>query len=412
MKVSPTLAAIVDQAANSGITFVCAIALMFYGTESAFAAFGLLTTYLALVSSVQTSLIGSPLQVLAGRLSGGDRAVLLTKLSFFQCQGVLLSMFGLGIALVVASQLLALNWTDLALMLACVGAFWLRDFQRTENVVLLQSARLMFTALWSLAAALLLLTAAVGLVGRISFALAVIALGLPQVMAVLPMCLRALRGRHSVQRGSLRALAVQFWPLSGWAVLGGILVWVQNQAHLTLAAGMAGVSVVVVLAASRLIISPAASAVTGLNRLNLSRFGTEFRRAGAPALETVRRRAIKAALLLHLGYLGLLVMAKVLGLDRHLPPAYQGIWDLIFLWFLFSALVSVRGCVTASVQVIEGFQWMFKLSAWGCAISLILSIGGYQVFPLAHCFILAPLLTELFFLLMAARRFRALTSAS
>ena len=385
---------------------------MFHGSEGAFAAFGLLTTYLALVSSVQTSLLGSPLQVLAGRLPDAERGGLMDRLAYHQCQGALFYISALLLGAAVAVSVANGPILDVVLMLACVLAFWLRDFQRTQSVVLAQAARLMFTALGSLGAAALLLAVAFVLQGRISFAAAVIALGLPQLLAVLPMLVRALHRRRTVVPGSLRALVFQLWPLSGWAVLGGILVWVQNQIHLTLAAGMAGVSAVAVLAASRLLVSPAVSAVTGLNRLNLSRFGSEYRRAGAPALGVVRRRAIRAVLLLHLGYLAALLFAKSLGLDRHLPDAYQDNWDLVLLWFVFSALVSVRGCVTASVQVTEGFHWMFKLSAWGCAISLTLSITGYQLIPLAHSFILAPLLTELLLLAAAALRYRKLTASA
>lgn len=412
MKISPSIAAVVDQIANSGVTFVCAIALMFWGYETAFAAFGLLSTYLALVSGVQASLVGSPVQVLAGRLDESEKSSLLTRAAIYQFWAA--CVFGLLVILLLAICSLAfeVNIEGIGATLFAVLVFWMRDFQRTRYIVLGQSAHLLFTSLWSLGAAALIISGSLMIDGRVSFTEAVIALALPQFIALIRPILGVCSAGRKVEAGAFATLVHQLWPLSGWAVLGGVVIWIQNQAHLSLAAAMAGISAVAALAAGRLMVSPAMSAAGGLNRMNLSRFGAEFRRAGLPALHAAKQRAVRSVLVLHGSYLALILAAWLMNLDRLLPPNYRDIWPLVMLWYLFSAVASVRGCITAAIQMLDGFRWMFKLSAWGCALSLVLTIGGYSLYPLVYFFVLAPLLTEILLIALASVKYRRLASGS
>ncbi|MBB3897243.1 MATE family efflux transporter [Roseococcus suduntuyensis] len=345
-----TLAGIADQAVISLANFGVALAVLRLGTKEEFGLYALGYMAVVVANSFAGGMFGSQFIVAQHGRPEAARPAFAAALLLAQLGGVALA------CLLALGALAAAGWANpfVAVMLLVMPAAVAQDFLRVHRLALLRPQAAL--ALDGLNAVL-----------WAGFALAGLALGLAVPVAALAghgaacavtAAVAAATARLPLRQG-LRGMGDGLrtvWDQGRWSVGGVAVTLAQNQAHFYILGVLAGLAAVADVNAARMLLTPAALLLVGVNRTLIPGFA-QLRAAGEA--HRIRRQAVIATLVLVGAVLAyaLLLWAAWDMLARHLLQGrYDGIGPLVALWTLVIGLQAVTEIAAGQLQAASRFR--------------------------------------------------------
>lgn len=345
-----TLAGIADQAVISLANFAVALAVLRLGTKEEFGLYALGYMAVVVANSFAGGMFGSQFIVAQHGRPEAARPAFAAALLLAQAGGVTLA------CLLALGALAAAGWATpfLAVTLLVIPAAVAQDFLRVHRLALLRpQAALALDGLNALLWA--------------GFALAGLALGLAVPVAALAghgaacavtAVVAAATARLPLHQG-LRGMGDGLrtvWDQGRWSLGGVAVTLAQNQAHFYILGLLAGLAAVAEVNAARMLLTPAALLLVGVNRTLIPGFA-QLRAAGEA--HRIRPQAVIATFALVAAVLvyALLLWAVWDMLARHLLQGrYDGIGPLVALWTLVIALQAMTEIAAGQLQAASRFR--------------------------------------------------------
>lgn len=371
-----TLAGIADQAVISLANFAVALAVLRLGTKEEFGLYALGYMAVVVANGFAGGMFGSQFIVAQHQRAEAARPAFAAALLLAQAGGVSLA------CLVVLAALAAAGWATpvLAVTLLVIPAAVAQDFLRVHRLALLRPQSAL--ALDVLNA---LLWAGFTLVGlALGLAVPVAALAGHGAACLVTAAVAVATARLPLRQG-LRGIGDGLrtvWDQGRWSVGGVAVAMAQNQAHLYILGLLVGLAAVAEVNAARMLLTPAALLLVGVNRTLIPGFAQLH--ATGEAHRILRQALIAVCALLGavLAY-ALLLWAAWDVLRLHLLQGrYDGIGPLVALWTLVIALQAVTEIASGQLQAASRFR-MLALRIGGVAgpvvvalVPMILWLGG------------------------------------
>jgi O-antigen/teichoic acid export membrane protein len=363
-----SLPAVIEQLLLSGLNLVINLALLTTSTKAEYASFVVWSSYLLLAVSVQTAVLSTPMMVEISHHKGRSRD---DKLAAALWLLVPMATCVAGIATLIAAWVTSnMGTSDLRLLcisfgLAMAGT-WLREFARTTYVV--QDRLLRSLLVSSTYAALVVagLTTAYLLTGVLTAAIVFGCLAAAALIVSVDL-VRYVRIRSSV--AAVRALFLQLGEHARWATPGVLVIWLQNNAYLSIVANWGGASLTADLAAARLFVMPYLTAFAGYARPLLGRF---TRQIAAGQQQLASKAAMRLSMLqLLVGTLlaGTLWLSDRWHLGRYLGD-YEAVLSIAAFWALFAGMTAARAVWSSLGQAAKRFKLIF----YACLVSATLVV--------------------------------------
>lgn len=367
-----TTLAVADQSVVSLVNFAANLALIRWGTQMEYGLFVAAQAVLLFMVGIHGALITTPMTVTLPRERGEHRGQWFLPLAVWPSlvPGVI------GLAAIFAVQGIA-NW-GLSLMPLAVGvsvasiAVLLREFMRAWFYSALQPATVL---VMDIAYAAILLggiwllmvndpLTALGMVWILAVAAAVVGI------LALGMTLRHLgSGQKPEWTSCLRVM-----KLGRWGVFGSIVTWCQTQSYIYLLMAFVGVSATARASASRIFFSPLALLASGWGAIykpwGARISGNDPERLRAPMVEATSRLTVLSAIY------GVVVVGIHAPLVEHvLGQNYRDIGSIdLVLWAIYFVILTIRGGITNTLQVMQKFRALFYCAFAGAATSVLVSV--------------------------------------
>lgn len=351
-----------DQAVLSGASFFMGAMLLMLAAKEDYGFFSILFSYVALALGLQSALIGMVIASAAG--SRPDWREIGVPAEYFQFQ------FALGMGLSVVSGIVcAINFggeLGFAFAIAMLGN-WLREFRRTELISTLRTLDAlradMVYAFAAIGGALAFVTAS----GQATATVALTCLGIPGIVLSVPSIVRRAREFPGLLH-SVRVTLRDGSAITGWAIGGSIVSWLQGSSILSLVGIFAGPASAATVAAGRLFVTPLMVAITGVGRVGLARLVHL-----SPEARGRQARHMSLVLGLVAGMYGFCATAGAAeDLWGVLPEKYRGITPVVGAWSLVTLALAVRMPGTICEQARGRFADLFRINL---AILPIVLIG-------------------------------------
>lgn len=351
-----------DQAVLSGASFFMGAMLLMFAAKEDYGSFSILFSYVALALGVQSALIGMVIASAAGsRPDWREHGVPAEYIQF---------QFALGLGLsVVAGIACGLNFggeLGFSFAISMLGN-WLREFRRTE---LISTLRTLDALRADLVYAFAAVGGALGFVaasGQATATVALLSLGIPGILLAIPSTVRRACEFPGL-RQSVRVAIRDGRAISGWAIGGSFVSWLQGSSIFSLVGIFAGPASAATIAAGRLFVTPLMVAITGVGRVGLARLVHL-----SPDSRGRHARHMSLVLGLVAGLYGVCATAGAAeDLWGVLPEKYRGITPVVAAWSLVTLALAVRMPGTVCEQARGRFADLFRINL---AILPIVLIG-------------------------------------
>lgn len=375
-----SLPAVIEQLLLSGLNLMINLALLTTSTKAEYASFVVWSSYLLLAVSVQTAVLSTPMMVEISHHEGESRD---DKLAAALWLLVPMATCVAGIATAIAAWVTSnLGTADLRLLcisfgLAMAGT-WLREFARTTYVVQDRLLRSLFVS--SIYAALVITGLAIAyMYTGVLTAATVFSCLAASALIVSADLLYYVRIRSSF--AAVLALFRQLGQHARWATPGVLVIWLQNNAYLSIVASLGGANLTADLAAARLFVMPYLTAFAGYARPLLGRFTRQIA-AGQQQLATKSALRLSMLQLLLGGLLaGCLWLADQWKLGSYLGD-YAAVLSIAVFWALFAGMTAARAIWTSLGQAAKRFKLIFYacLGSATLVVALLIAPSGYTAF--------------------------------
>jgi O-antigen/teichoic acid export membrane protein len=363
-----SLPAVIEQLLLSGLNLMINLALLATSTKAEYAAFVVWSSYLLLAVSIQTAVLSTPMMVEISHHDGKSRD---DKLAAALWLLVPMATCVAGIAMAIAAWITAdMGTSDLRILcisfgLAMAGT-WLREFARTTYVVQDRMPRSLFVSSTYATLVIAGLATAYLLTGVLTAATVFGCLAVSALLVSVDL-VRYVRIRTSV--AAVRSLFFQLGQHARWATPGVLVIWLQNNAYLSIVASWGGANLTADLAAARLFVMPYLTAFAGYARPLLGRF---TRQIAAGQQQLASQAAIRLSIIqLLLGGLlaATLWLADWLQLGNYLGN-YAAVLSIAVFWALFAGMTAARAIWSSLGQAAKRFKLIF----YACLVSATLVV--------------------------------------
>ena len=181
-----------------------------------------------------------------------------------------------------------------------------------------------------------------------------------------------LQSSHISKLSLDRDVLKKFWACGRWALVGVLVTWINMSAYPLVVGAMLSLSQVADINAARLFLMPVVVGVTAWSTLIRPKISAYI---AAGKVNEVRQLTLKS---IYIGLTGLVLFSVMITtcyplLERILGKAYQGLFPLVVMWAIGSALGLVRAMFSASLMTNpEGYKQL-QYASW---IALVFSLGG------------------------------------
>lgn len=345
-----TLAGVADQAVISLANFAVALGVLRLGTKEEFGLYALGYMAVVVTNSFASGLFGGQFVVAQHGRPESARPAFAAALLLAQTGGVALACL-LALAVLAAAGRAS---PFLAATLLVLPAAVAHDFLRIHRLALLRpqatlALDVLHAVLWAgfalagVALGLAVPVAAIGAHGAASAVTAVVAV----TTARLP-----LRLGPTGMGEALRTV----WHHGRWSVGGVAVAMAQNQAHFYILGALAGLAAVAEVNAARMLMTPAALLLVGVNRTLVPGFAQMWASGEAGRIRRQAVLATSALLGAVLGFALLLWAAWDLVAVHVLQGRYDGIGPLVALWALIIGLQAVTETASGQMQAASRFR--------------------------------------------------------
>ena len=372
-----SLPAVFEQLLLSGLNLMINLALLATSTKAEYAFFVVWSSYLLLAVSVQTAVLSTPMMVEISHHDGKARD---DKLAAALWLLVPMATCVAGIAIAIAVWITAdMGVADLRILCVSFGlamaGTWLREFARTTYVVQDRLPRSLLVS--SIYAALVVagLATAYLLTGVLTAAIVFACLAASALLVSFDL-VRYVRIRSSV--AAVRSLFHQLGQHARWATPGVLVIWLQNNAYLSIVASWGGANLTADLAAARLFVMPYLTAFAGYARPLLGKFARQIAAGQQQLASQSAMRLSIIQLLIGSVLAAVLWLAERWQLGRYLGN-YAAVVSIAVFWALFAGMTAARAVWSSLGQAARRFKLIF----YACLVSATLVVA-LLIAPLAY----------------------------
>ena len=160
-------------------------------------------------------------------------------------------------------------------------------------------------------------------------------------------------------------------PGGKWAALSSIVYSLRANAHTLIVGALLGPAAVAAVNAARLLVTPATLLIPALSNLALPQFARHARKFGAAGVKALSIRVGMALVVTSMLYgLVLLIVWTALA-GRILGPTYADNGTLVFLWWIFACLLTMRCGLEWGNQALRRFSGITWTNAAATALALL-----------------------------------------
>lgn len=390
----------IEQAALSGLSLLINLVLVFGASKEIYGEFVVLNSYLLLFIGVQNALFSVPMSVEFSAEIEDIRRSAMKSAAIALLPLLALSACVSSFALYVIGQ--KENYlVPIAFAIAMIGSA-LREFSRTGRLVDQQLIKSLCNSL--VYSILCVFLVGFGYLYRGSFVLSDIFFALGAAGVIVSFS-------HLTQLASAEVhlpvveIIKRLIRHTKWALPGVFIIWLQNNAYLTVVAQRFGASAAGELAAARLFVMPYLTIFAGYMRPFSANLSVTLA-MGNKLPKILIINLLKKQFLIGF-FLGALLLT--IGATLQAFQAHSNLAPTLFtaaLWAIFAGISSARGVLTSVAHGKKEFRLLFLLSVASTAFVTILLLVA-AITPLPVLAIVALTLGELLLLIMLYKKYRS-----
>lgn len=372
----------IEQLMISGLSFFINGILVVFSDKTSYGQFSLLYSYVLLIIGVHAAIIATPMLVEASRESDDNKKEFIANVSRLLLAVVTLSFTALICFWPLFDNALLIEAFVFALLTSV-----LREYSRSIYLLHEQfehSVSITFCYCLFVSSGCFLCHA---IANSLSATSAFIVIGSANILFSLPHIINTCRAKSSI---SIWDSAARLWVHTKWALPGVMVIWLQNNAFLSIISFRLGSAVAADLSSAKLLIMPYMSFLSGYTRPLISQFSQLI--AGnqiSVAFNKVKKLA---------GWQLVICSAMaVFFLICYGVQSYYGLFEKyehLFLygagWAIFAASNSVRTPFSIFIQAYRDFKLLFMLSIITATISVCgVWLVSYLAVPIGVALVLA-----------------------
>lgn len=330
--------------------FAVQLALIWFAEKDDYGAYSLLMSYVLMGQAILSSVFGAPLITSTSPLGADARDARLARA--VRWHAIVTLSLGTAAAPLLYLALPSVGLISVLLTVLTFLGLAMRDLQRIAWTIEGKLERALFNSV-----AFGMLTATVlGLIylraGTVSLASAMTATSIAAIVTAAGPLLR--------RAGRVGALGEAEGPglahHAPWTLPGVIVIWIQNNLHLTIVALLISLTAVAEVSAGRMVAMPYLVAAGGLLRFNQVRFGQQLAAEGSAAAFASAKRWVLVHLALGAALACLAWIAFAGGAQALISDKYPQLLALSSLWLLFAGVTSARGALSAFLQALGAYR--------------------------------------------------------
>ena len=352
----------IEQLMISGLSFFINGILVVFSDKASYGQFSLLYSYVLLIIGVHAAIIATPMLVEASRETNENKAAFVAAISRL----LLMGMAFLLVTLMCTISFFNNPWLIESFVFALLTSV-VREYSRSiyllheqfEHSVCITFFYCLFIAigcvLWHL------------LSSSLTAASAFLIIGLANTFFALPHVIKSCKTETVM---SIKESASRLWAHSRWALPGVVVIWLQNNAFLSIVTIRLGAVAAADLSSSKLLIMPYMSFFSGYTRPLITQFSQLIENSNvATAFNRVKKLAVWQFIVC--GVMALFFLACY-GVQS--SYGWFEKYEHLFLygagWAFFAGCTSARAPFTIFMQAFRKFKTLFVFSIFTAIISV------------------------------------------
>lgn len=367
-KIKKSLLSPIEQIMISALGFSLNLILIFYSDKETYGIFSLLNSYIILIVGVHNAIVVTPMLVELSNESLNEKNIFITSIVKLLLLFETIGLFFLFLYIIIFDK----NSISIAAFFFALITSILREFSRSIYLLYDELEKSMKVT-FSYCLLIIFITMLISFYrGGASSEIIFFTIGFINVFLSLPHLL-TVGNLSKTSNKAIKASVARIWLHARWALPGVFVIWIQNNAFLTIVSLRLGAESIAELSAAKLLIMPYVSLFSGYTRPLISKFSSLRAKNGKSEILFLLWSISKSQLIICFSLASILFFLDYI--DLNTGSKYKHILLLGAAWYFFAGFNCGRTPYSIFLQVCKKFNVIFIFTI----VSSIVSIMGVLV---------------------------------